>query len=418
MLSIDELKSTPLSDLSDQLRLRLKSGTLKISDLCDIILQKSVLMGTSDIHILPTKDEVRVRCRVDGCFRDLVRIPIARHDQIVNRIKVLADLLSHQKSIVQEGRITITVEDKTQDLRVSIVPTIAGENVVMRMFSGERETFELDKIGYAKDMRRRIQQLLFDLRGMVVMAGPSGTGKTTTLYSMMLTIARELEDFASMITIEDPVEYEFGVFPQMQVDRNNDLDFASGLSAVLRQDPEVIMVGEIRDLETAEVALRASLTGHMVLTTVHAGSACETVARLINMGLEPFVIASALTGVLSQRLVRRLCTECLEDDDPGVSKLELVKLRMKLKKAPTLKRGKGCPACSQTGFRGRTPITELLEVDDSIRNLILKKTQTSAIRQHLETEGWSDILRSGLSKAIAGETTLDEILRVVSLREA
>lgn len=416
-MELAELEKMSIGAVDKYLRDKVATADFRISELTDILIQKAIMLKTSDIHIEPTKRGIRVRCRVDGCFQELAVLPSTLHDQLISRIKVLADLISHQRSIVQEGRITYNVGGKPQDLRVSIVPTVSGENAVLRMFSSSQETFELDKLGYERDVVKRIVSMLFDLNGMILLTGPSGSGKTTTLYSLMLEIVREMDDYASMITIEDPVEYEFGLFPQMQVDRNAKLDFASGLAAVLRQDPEVIMVGEIRDTETAEVGLRAALTGHLVLSTIHAGSACETVTRLINMGLEPFIVASALSGVIAQRLVRKVCQACKEDYSPDRSKLEFFSHIMRDRAMPTFHRGKGCEACDFTAYRGRLPVAELLEIDDDLRAMILSKAQTSQIRKHMASKDWTAMVHDGLIKVSKGLTTIEEIFRVVSLRE-
>jgi type IV pilus assembly protein PilB len=416
-MDLAELEKMSITEVDKFLRETVSSGDFRVSEVMDTIIQKAVMLKTSDIHMEPTKRGVRIRCRVDGCFQNLALLPTSIHDQLISRLKVLADLITHQRSIVQEGRITFEMDGRLQDLRLSIVPTVSGENAVLRMFSSAKETFELDKLGYERDVIKRIVSMLFDLNGMILLTGPSGSGKTTTLYSLMLEVVREMDDYASMITIEDPVEYEFGLFPQMQVDRNAKLDFAAGLSAVLRQDPEVIMVGEIRDTETAEVGLRAALTGHLVLSTIHAGSACETVARLINMGLEPFIVASALSGVIAQRLVRRVCQACKEAYEPDRSKLEFFAHVMKDQKTPTFYRGKGCEACDFTSYRGRLPVAELLEIDDELRSLILSKAQTSQIRKYMATQNWTAMVHDGLTKVAAGNTTIEEIFRVVSLRE-
>lgn len=412
-----ELEQMPIQSVDQFLRDRIKSGDLRVSELTDILIRKAILLKTSDIHIEPSRRGVRVRCRIDGALQELAVLPTSLHDQIVARIKVLADLMTHLRGRVQEGRITFKVAGKTQDLRVSIVPTVAGENAVLRMFSSSQETFEINRLGYRPEIVRQILNIVFDLRGMLLMAGPSGSGKTTTLYSIMLQIARKMDEYASMITIEDPVEYEFGLFPQVQVDRNSELNFATGLAAILRQDPEVIMVGEIRDTETANVGLRAALTGHLVLSTIHAGSACETVTRLINMGIEPFIVASALSGVIAQSLVRKICKACAEIYSPDPSKIEFFKSVMNSKKLPDFQRGQGCDVCDGTAYAGRLPISELLEVDDELRRLVLSKAQTSEIRQLVDERGWTSMLVDGLEKASEGQTTIDEIFRVVSLRE-
>ncbi|MCA8925515.1 MAG: type II/IV secretion system protein [Planctomycetes bacterium] len=416
----NELSNATLEDISAHLDRMVAGREFRVSEVCDVLLKKAVLAKTSDIHLEPTKRGTRVRYRIDGVLRDAALLPSTLHDQLVSRIKVLSDLLTHRRDIVQEGRISIVVGDHATDLRVSIVPTVGGEKAVIRVFSMHDAVFSLSEVGYSDDMQRRLKAVLFDLEGLFLLTGPSGSGKTTTLYSILNEIQREMEDFASITTIEDPVEYEFGTFSQMQVNRQVDFDFAAGLKAALRQDPEVIMVGEIRDVETGEVALRAGLTGHMVLSTLHSGSAPETVTRLINMGLEPFVVASALTGTIAQRLVRRLCPECVEPHELDPMKLELIQRLSHLDAdapPPEFFRGKGCEACGFSGFSGRLPIAEFLSVDEDLRGLILDKARTGTIRRHLLSKGWKSLFDDGLQKAQGKLTTFEEVMRRVSLRE-
>jgi type IV pilus assembly protein PilB len=419
-LNLAELKKASLAELDNHLKALVRSNGFRVSEVADLLLKKAVLARASDLHIDPMRTGVRVRYRIDGVFQEATQLPAELHDQLVSRIKVLADLISHRKEIVQEGRISLEVDPgQQQDLRVSIVPTVSGEKVVIRMFSSARATFELGRLGYSPEMAKRVETLLFDLKGMVILTGPSGSGKTTTLYALLREISQKMDAYASIVTIEDPVEYEFGNFGQMQVNRQAGLDFAAGLKAVLRQDPEVIMVGEIRDVETAEVALRAGLTGHLVLSTVHSGSACETVTRLINMGIEPFIVASALTGVIAQRLVRSICESCKEEVEPDKGRLEFVKHTLeKHERDLHFYRGRGCQACQFTGFSGRIPIAELLEIDEGLRGLVLEKAQTSQLRKFMDGRGWRSLLDDGLDKAMAGRTTLEEVFRVVSLRES
>jgi len=417
-----DLDNASLEDVSAYLSRMVSSGDFRVSELCNVVLKKAVLAKTSDIHLEPTNKGTRVRYRIDGVLRDAALLPLTLHDQLVSRIKVLSDLLTHRRDIVQEGRISIQVGKHSTDLRVSIVPTVGGEKVVIRVFSMHDAVFDLAQVGYNEDMQRRLKAVLFDLEGLFLLTGPSGSGKTTTLYSILNEIQREMEDFASITTIEDPVEYEFGTFSQMQVNRQVEFDFAAGLKAALRQDPEVIMVGEIRDVETGEVALRAGLTGHMVLSTLHSGSAPETVTRLINMGLEPFVVASALTGTIAQRLVRRLCPECIEPHELDPMKLELIQRLSHLEgnteeQTPEFFRGKGCEACGFSGFSGRLPIAEFLSVDEDLRGMILDKARTGTIRRHLLERGWKTIFDDGLQKAQDKQTTFQEVMRRVSLRE-
>lgn len=392
----------------------LARGDYLISELVDSALYGSVTSGASDVHIEPTKRGIRVRYRIDGIFSELTTLPLALHDQIVSRIKVMADLISHQKNVNQEGRITIERESRVHDLRVSIVPTVTGEKVVLRLFSSDQRLRDLEGLGYSEDIVREYEKLLFSLRGMFIMTGPSGSGKTTTLYASMMAIQKKLDRFTSLITIEDPVEYEFETFCQMPVNRNQGLDFGKGLRAILRQDPEVIMVGEIRDQETCEVALRAGLTGHMVLTTIHAGSSCEVIARLLNMGMEPFVVASAISGVFAQRLIRTICNDCRESYEPDATQVAYVEKTLK-KKPGKFYRGRGCKNCRNTGYSGRKPIVEFLVFDDGLRALILKKAATSELRQHVVAKGMKTLQADALQKVVDGVTTMEEIFRSVSL---
>ncbi len=419
-MQLDQLRNASLPDVARFIQGLTSKDAFRISEVCDVLLKKAVLARVSDIHIEPTGRGSRVRYRIDGVFQDAAYLPIELHDQLVSRVKVLADLLSHRREIVQEGRISLEVGDGRTDLRVSVVPTVGGEKVVARIFSTEKSIFSLEQIGYDEAMQRRIRSIIFDLEGLFLLTGPSGSGKTTTLYALLNEVAQELDAYASIITIEDPVEFEFGLWSQMQVNRQVGLDFAAGLKAALRQDPEVIMVGEIRDVETAEVALRAGLTGHLVLSTLHSGSAPETVTRLVNMDLEPFVVASALTGTIAQRLVRRLCGECREQVEFDDAKLGLIRSLYRGDDAEELRffRGRGCEACQFTGFNGRLPIAEFLDLDEEIRGLVLEKARTSTIRRHLVERGWHTLLDDGLKKAAKGLTTYEEILRNVSLREA
>jgi type II secretory ATPase GspE/PulE/Tfp pilus assembly ATPase PilB-like protein len=416
-VELERLESVSLEDFSRHVTSLVDQDGFKVSEVCDLALRKGVLCRASDIHIEPHRLGVRIRYRIDGVFQDGCYLPAELHDQLVSRIKVLSDLLSHRKEIVQEGRLSLDMGDHRTDLRVSVVPTVSGEKVVARVFSAAEAILSLTDIGYGGDTLRRIRAILFDLEGLFLMTGPSGSGKTTTLYALLHEISREMDSYASIISIEDPVEYTFGLWSQLQVNRNAGLDFAAGLKASLRQDPEVIMVGEIRDQETAEVALHAGLTGHLVLSTLHSGSAPETVTRLINMDLEPFVVASALTGTIAQRLVRRLCSECRTQVDQDPAKLALIRRLYQGDEELTFYKGEGCEACEFTGFRGRLPVAEFLDVDEELRAQILAKARTSEILRGLLGRGWQTLLDDGLSKAAQGLTTFEEVLRSISLRE-
>jgi type II secretory ATPase GspE/PulE/Tfp pilus assembly ATPase PilB-like protein len=390
---------------------------LLTSEVVDVILQKAVLTSASDVHIEPSKFGIRTRYRIDGTFQDLGHLPIKVHDQIVSRIKVLADLVSHRREISQEGRITISAGAKAGDFRVSIVPTVAGEKVVLRMFNPAKGFFDLEKLGYPEDLVRRLESIVLDLHGMVILTGPSGSGKTTTLYGSLQRIYQKKDQYASIVTIEDPVEYEFGIYSQIQVNRQVGLDFAKILAACLRQDPEVIMIGEIRDQETCEIALRASLTGHLVLTTIHSGSACEVITRILNMNIEPFIVASAITGVVAQRLCRLNCPDCKHEYTPDRAQIEFVERTLNRTDVKFM-RGRGCTRCAYTGYRDRIPIAELLVLDDAMRSLILEQPSTSTLKKFAVGRGMRTLLEDGLARVAEGVTTLEEVLRMVSARES
>ncbi|RME03303.1 MAG: type II/IV secretion system protein [Planctomycetota bacterium] len=425
-MNIQELEKTPIQQVGQTILERIQSKNFQIGQIVDMILEKGVLCQASDIHLSPIAEGLRIRYRIDGLFEHLVTIPSQYQEQIVAYTKVRANLMSHKREVIQEGRVPLKISSnvenphlrgRTIDLRISIVPTVLGEKMVIRIFYPQQALIELKDIGYNPSLLANLQKLLFDLQGMVILTGPSGSGKTTTLYSSMYEIVQKLDRYASVVTIEDPVEYTVGRFCQMQVDRLNGITFARGLSAILRQDPEVIMVGEIRDSETCEVALRAGLTGHLILTTIHSGTSYEVITRLINMGIEPFVIASAVTGILAQRLVRRICPQCEKISyRPERRILELFRDIFDVDNVD-FKKGKGCPKCENTGYKGRTPIAELLIFNEDIRDFVLKKAKTSMIRDFVIQKGMQTFLHDGIQKAIQGITTLEEVFRVVSYKE-
>jgi len=401
----------PLKGIEREIRSLLSHPGHPISEVVDLLLTKSVQFNSSDIHFEPTSYGLRVRYRIDGMFHDIMCVPKAVQEQVISRIKVMADLHPHKREIVQEGRIPFEWNDKALDFRISIVPTVAGEKMVVRIFDPLRSTFELEELGYSPGILEKMTSMLMGLQGMVILTGPAGSGKTTTLYSCLLKVREELGHFASIVAIEDPVEYEVGEFAQMQVNRTHGLDFANGLKAVLRQDPEVIMVGEIRDEETCEVALKAALTGHLVLTTIHAGNTAEVVVRMLNMEMRPFIVASAVTGVVAQRLVRVICPDCrmpwkLED-----AYEELIKESLGLEEVYTY-RGRGCETCQGTGYRGRTVIGELMTIDEDMRREILSGTSTSELAALARQKGMRTVFEDGLQRVIDGITTFEEVLRV------
>ena len=324
----------------------------------------------------------------------------------------MADLNAHEKNKPQDSRISTNIGNKRVDFRISTVPTVNGEKAVVRVFDSTRFVFDIDKLGLYPEMQKKFEEVLLGLQGSIIVAGPTGSGKTTTLYAALQKLCKVKDDCASIITIEDPVEVNFGLFPQMEVKRKLGLFFADCLRAVLRQDPEVIMVGEIRDPETCEIAMRAGLTGHLVLTTVHSGTAAEVITRILDMGIEPFIVASSITAVMSQRLVRLICPKCRVAFEAPEYMRETLNKWFGNENLRLLK-GQGCPRCDHTGYHGRTVIGELLVMGDVLRNEIVAKASTTVLNKAAQTEGMVPLFRNGLRKVREGRTTVEEIMRAL-----
>jgi len=360
--------------------------------LVNALLTEAVKAGASDIHIEPYERTTAVRFRVDGLLRDVLSPPARMHATIVSRVKIMAGLDIAERRLPQDGRIRLRVAGRDVDVRVSVVPTASGERVVLRLLDRSATQLGLADLGLSPDNAAALGRLLGRNHGLVLVTGPTGSGKTTTLYA---TLQRLHTGERNIITIEDPVEYQLRGIGQMQVNPRIDLTFASGLRAVLRQDPDVILVGEIRDRETVEIALQAALTGHLVFSTLHTNDAPSAVTRLLDMGVEPFLIASSLLGVLAQRLVRRGCRSCRPEAGGGVG-------------SPS----RPCNACDGSGYRGRMAIHELLLLDDRVRALVMERADAAAIRRHAIAAGMTTMRDDGFAKAAAGLTTEAEVLRV------
>ena len=412
--AVAETRGSAIDSVSSRIQDVLGKKGFMVAEVVDVVLERAVACKASDIHVEPYKGNVRVRYRIDGVFHDVATLPKEIHEQFISRSKVMSNLVSHRREVSQEGRITLKIGAAHSDLRVSIVPTVNGEKMVIRIFDPMRALFELEQLGLGGTTLEKLEDLLYNLQGMIIVTGPSGSGKTTTLYACLQRISTQLGKLASIITIEDPVEYDLGLFAQMQVNRAQGIDFASGLSFVLRQDPEVIMVGEVRDTETCEVALQAGLTGHLVLTTIHAGTGCEVVTRLLDMKMKPFVVASAVTGVLAQRLIRTVCGECKQSYQPPKPLIELCE-KMTGRKDAAFAKGKGCASCQGTGYRGRAAISELLVMDEEVRSKVLTIPSTSDLQKFALSRGQKPLLLDGLEKAAAGLTTLEEVLWVAGV---
>jgi general secretion pathway protein E len=349
-----------------------------------------------------------VRLRVDGMLRDIVEPQRALHAALVSRVKIMANLDIAEKRLPQDGRISVRIGEHSFDIRVSCLPTQHGERVVLRLLEKNSSRLDIEKLGMNSGLREHFDALIRRPHGIILVTGPTGSGKTTTLYSGLLRLDRTQ---LNILTVEDPIEYDLADIGQMQVNARIGLSFASGLRSILRQDPDVILVGEIRDLETAEIAIQASLTGHLVLATLHTNTAIGAVTRLVDMGVEAFLVSSSLLGVLSQRLVRRLCPHCRLPYAP--SERERALLELPAEAPVTVYRPGACAACDRTGYRGRTGIYELVVVDEPLRTLIHERASEAemlrAARRHSR-----GLARDGYAKVLSGETSFEEVLRVTS----
>ncbi len=370
------------------------------------LITAAVEARASDIHLEPTEGALQVRLRVDGAMKELDPLSAAMKTAVISRIKVMAGLNIAERRMPQDGRLRLAVRGHDVDLRVATSPTIYGEGVVLRLLDRSRLTLDLDALGFDASLRKIFQETLKRPHGILLVTGPTGSGKTTTLYAALSTLNSPER---KLLTIEDPIEYRLAGINQTQVAPGIGLTFAAALRSFLRQDPDIMMVGEIRDLETAQVAVQAALTGHMILSTLHTNSAAAAVTRLIDMGVEPFLITSTLNAVLAQRLVRRLCLQCREE----VKTDEPVGLSGKaLGHGPRHWRAHGCPACQGTGYLGRVAVLELLPMNEVISRLIMERAQAQEIEAAAVASGMRTMLEDGASKVAAGLTTVEEILRV------
>jgi general secretion pathway protein E len=383
--------------------------------LVNSLLFRAVKERASDIHINPEEKDISVRYRIDGVLREVIRPPKRFQASIGSRIKIMGGLNIAEKRLPQDGRIRIKIAGKDVDIRLSTVPTAHGERIVMRLLDKSSVVLDLESLGFENWQLKIMDGLITRSHGIVLVTGPTGSGKTTTLYA---GLAKINSPDLNILTIEDPVEIPLKGVGQVQVNPKIELTFASGLRSFLRQDPDVIMVGEIRDLETAEIAIQASLTGHMVLSTVHTNDAAGAITRLVDMGVQPFLVASSLVGVLAQRLVRCLCNECRKPYVPTAEERQQAGLTEKIfaqaGNPKHLYRAVGCPACQNTGYQGRTGIYELMLVDDDVRPLILKSVDATTIKRAAVERGMITLLEHGAYKVACGITTAAEVLSVTA----
>ncbi|MFC4158898.1 type II secretion system ATPase GspE [Chitinimonas lacunae] len=373
--------------------------------LINALLTEALREGASDIHIEPFETRSVVRFRIDGKLKDVLEPQRALHAAIVSRIKVMASLDISEKRLPQDGRITLRVAGRPVDVRVSTLPTGHGERAVLRLLDKSTGRLDLARLGMRPVTFNRMQSLIAEPHGIVLVTGPTGSGKTTTLYAALASMDART---TNIMTVEDPIEYDLDGVGQTQVNPRIDMSFARALRAILRQDPDVIMIGEIRDLETAQIAVQASLTGHLVLATLHTNDSASAVTRLVDMGIEPFLLASSLIGVLAQRLYRNLCPACRRPYWPDAAECE----QLGMKQPSQLFHAMGCPACNGSGYKGRAGVYELLVVDDAIRSLIHDGASEAKIREHALRQGMTGLRDDGIACVIDGRTTYEEILRI------
>ena len=380
--------------------------------LVNFILTDAIKRRASDIHIEPYEKEFRVRYRIDGVLYEVMRPPLKMRNAICSRLKILASLDIAERRLPQDGRIKLKVgKGREMDFRVSVLPTIFGEKTVLRLLDKSSLQLDMSKLGFEPDQLRDFMEAIHRPYGMVLVTGPTGSGKTTTLYSALTDLNRTTDNIS---TCEDPVEYNFAGINQVQVKEEIGLTFAGSLRSFLRQDPDIIMVGEIRDYETAEIGVKAALTGHLVLSTLHTNDAPGTVSRLLNMGIEPFLVSTSLNLILAQRLARRVCTHCSEEWKIPPKALSDAGMKPDRLKHARLLRGKGCDECNTTGFRGRVALYEAMPVREEIKELVLRGGSALDIKREAIRLGMKTLRQSGLTKVEEGVTTLEEILRVTA----
>ena len=379
-----------------------------IINLVNVVVLNAIKQGASDIHIEPDRKRMRIRYRVDGIMREVMSQKVDLHPAVISRIKVMANLDIGERRRPQEGRIRVVAETREIDLRVSSLPTVLGEKIVMRILDQSRSILPLDALGLVGKPAKTFERMVHQPYGLILVTGPTGSGKTTTLYSGLHLVSSQEKN---IVTIEDPVEYQLEYINQVQVNERMDLSFANVLRHVLRQDPDIIMVGEIRDRETAEIAIQAALTGHLVISTLHTNDSCGAITRLADMGIEPYLIASALTGVVAQRLLRRICPECRTTFIPPASLLEQV--GWSDNKPLTMSVGTGCKNCFDSGYKGRVGIYELLVVDLKMRSLILTNPTLDQLREERDRSDLPSLKASGFELVRNGQTTIEEVMRAV-----
>ena len=394
--SIDEISDLSASDAVTN---------APVVRLVNSIITHAVKSRASDIHIEPGEEEMYVRFRIDGDLQEVMRTAVSAHPAIVTRVKIIGGMDISEKRIPQDGRVEVAIDKMTVDLRLSVLPTVYGEKVVIRILGQQGLELTKEGLGFTPSNLELFDRIIKSPNGIILVSGPTGSGKTTTLYTVLKELNRPN---VNVITIEDPVEYKMKGANQVQVNQKAGLTFASGLRAILRQDPDIIMIGEIRDPETAQIAIRASITGHLVLSTIHTNDAASSIARLVDMGIEPYLVSSSVVGVVAQRLVRKICPRCKVSYRPDHAEMMLLKLT----EPRELYRGEGCPACNYSGYQKRTAIHEVLACTREIRELIDRRASTDQIRQMAIRNGMKTLRESCTQLVLDGVTTTTELVRV------
>lgn len=390
------------------------SESAPVVELIDALLELALVQRASDLHVEPREDTLRTRLRIDGVLQDGPRLPLELRSVVTTRLKILGGMDISENRLPQDGRAMAEIRDTSVDMRLSSFPTVHGESLVVRLLQKERLVRGLGELGMTDDQLAQYRRLVHNPHGILLVTGPTGSGKTTTLYS---TLTQLNSDELNVMTLEDPAEYQLEDIRQSQINRRAGLTFANGLRSILRQDPDVVLVGEIRDEETMDVAVRSALTGHLVFSTLHTNDAAGAVPRLLDMGAEPYLVSSSLLGVVAQRLVRLICPQCPQSVEPSEAQrkeLERLGYEVSPEQMEGMRRGEGCSHCGGTGYRGRVGVFEILPTSPAVQEAIVEGGDASAVREAAVSEGMTSMLDAGLERVFAGKTTLEEVLRVAA----
>ena len=410
--NLEEDGGTIIEEIEQSADLMDDTSDAPIIKLVNHVISQSIKARASDIHIEPYQDSFKVRYRVDGILYDLLTPPKWIQPALISRIKVMAKLNIAEKRLPQDGRFDVKVSNQDIDVRVSTIPTGFGERVVMRLLNKTTSVIKLPDLGITSDRLKQLENLVQAPNGIILVTGPTGSGKTTTLYAILMTLKKP---DINIITVEDPIEYQIDGISQIQVNPKIDLTFARGLRSIVRQDPDVILIGEIRDLETAEIAVQSALTGHLVFSTLHTNDSASAITRLVDLGVEPFLISSSVNAVVAQRLVRVLCPECRKPYQPDTAALQQIGIDPQHLQKESFFRAHGCDHCFQTGYRGRTGIFEIMELGEQLKSMILKTYDSNLIKKTARNENMITLRQDGIRKLTGGVTTIEEVFRVTQL---